>query len=145
MGGGGGGRGAERRCMARWLLTILTEELEDTRMTLREGTLTTDRVTDATWSLILFFPFLRFFASIEGSRIRSNLRIRTEEDARDIPVYTCHAYVCAANREDGRVGINLAFNSRSGRENREVRGGVGSGWQFYGNACEGRGEARIYA
>lgn len=145
--------------MARWLLTILTEELEDTRMTLREGTLTTDRVTDATSSLILFFfffflfPFLRFLASIEGSPAVASDRIsslRTEEDSRTrysrlyVPRIRMreNGRVLEFRREGeerrGKVGINLALI----REREERDRGAKMEDRVVGNFMETRGKGR---
>lgn len=116
--------------MVRWLLTILTGgggvAADGRHANNAEGYAEQRPIewpSTAAWTILSspFFPFLRSSArggSIEGSRTRSNFRFEDayEEDARDIPVSTCHAYVRAAAESRRRVGIGKG----------QVRGGVNS-------------------
>lgn len=149
--------------MARWLLTILTGgggvAADGRHANNAEGYAEQRPIewpSTAAWTILSspFFPFLRSSArggSIEGSRTRSNFRFEDayEEDARDIPVSTCHAYVRAAaesRRRATRAGWNWKGASSRGskfgvnwgrgkKRGSESGGGTVSGrWQFYGNA-----------
>lgn len=132
--------------------------MEDTRITLRD-TRNNDRSSGRAQQLGRFFlplSFPFFDPPLEEDRSKEVAPDRIsvsedayEEDARDIPVSTCHAYVRAAaesrrwatragwnwkgaSSRGSKFGVNWGRGKKRGSES---GGGTVSGrWQFYGNA-----------